>query len=121
MDASTVVGEFKAFFTERASTGSGVTIAQAVSDVRLDGGVLTVVFDARKAGVSESAMISTSAFKNFAEFAGVPVSSTDDQGQRLRLWVERIDTQLVSGESMGSASVAEIFEKSQLRPLEPGE
>lgn len=119
MSTSDVVSEFWDFFRERAE--SGVVLGAAVSEVCLEGGVLTVTFDAGSAGVEEGAMVSTSAFDNWAFFAGTPVAFTNEQGSRLRAEVEQVDTRLASGRSMGSAPVGEIFERGAGRPLEAGE
>lgn len=103
-----VRAEFQEFVNERAN--SGVMIAKAITSVTFSDGVVSVVFDPESIGMDRETFDYINAFPNLAKFIGTPMAFKDDQGNRLRTRVERIDTFDAAGNSLGSATKAEIYE-----------
>lgn len=91
---------FDSYINERAN--SGVMLAQSVTSVTVNGGVVTVTVDA------EPVVLETSPFDNLAEFFGTPVAFNDDEGVWLRQTVQRVDVVDAEGTSLGSMTAAEL-------------
>lgn len=85
-------------------------IVRAVTTVDFDNGVVTVVFDPEAHGIATDAMLSTSPFDNFAEFAGLPIGWATEEAEHLRTAVGCVETQLADGTSLGSMTTAELYE-----------
>jgi hypothetical protein len=91
---------FQEYIDERAA--AGVMLAEAVTDVSVNGGVVTVVMDA------PPVVLELSPYDNHAELFGIPVAFDDDEGLWLRQVVQRVDVVSAAGQSMGSMTAAEL-------------
>jgi hypothetical protein len=108
-DLSAAVQEF---MDERAE--DGVMLAQSVTEVSADGGVVTVIFNPSQAGAETDALLSLAPYDNFAEFASTPFVWTTPESTNLRGSLTRVDTFLSTGEDLGSLTVEEISEMHDL-------
>jgi hypothetical protein len=91
---------FEAYINERAN--SGVMLAQSVTSVAVNSGVVTVTVDAKPA------VLELSPFDNLAKFFGTPVAFNDDEGVWLRQTVQRVAVFDAAGNSLGSMTAAEL-------------
>lgn len=99
--------EFQAFVDERAA--AGVVIAKTVTSITCADGVVTAVFDPASTGMDQAAFDAINAFPNLAKFIGTPMSFSDEQGDRLRTRVTRVDTVMADGTPAGSMTAAELY------------
>lgn len=99
--------EFQAFVNERAA--AGVVIAKTVTSITCADGVVTAVFDPASTGMDQAAFDTINAFPNLAKFIGTPMSFSDEQGDRLRTRVTRVDTVMADGTPAGSMTAAELY------------
>lgn len=99
--------EFQAFVDERAA--AGVVIAKTVTSITCADGVVTAVFDPASIGMDQAAFDAINAFPNLAKFIGSPMSFSDEQGDRLRTRVTRVDTVMADGTPAGSMTAAELY------------
>ncbi len=91
---------FEDYINERAN--SGVRIAQSVTSVTVNGGVVTVALD------PEPVVLELSPFDNLAKVFGTPVAFNDEEGVWLRQTVQRVDVVDAAGKSLGSMTAAEL-------------
>ena len=103
-----VLGVFSDYISERAA--SGVLLAQVVSNISFENRVVRVTFDPANKGIDISVFESFSPFKNLAEFAGTPIAFNDSIGKRLRPAIDRVETTLADGSSLGVLTTAEIHQ-----------
>lgn len=99
--------EFQAFVDERAA--AGVMIAKTVTSITCADGVVTAVFDPASTGMDQATFDTINAFPNLAKFIGSPMSFSDEQGDRLRTRVTRVDTVMADGTPAGSMTAAELY------------
>ena len=99
--------EFQAFVDERAA--AGVVIAKTVTSITCADGVVTAVFDPASTGMDQATFDAINAFPNLAKFIGSPMSFSDEQGDRLRTRVTRVDTVMADGTPAGSMTAAELY------------
>lgn len=99
--------EFQAFVDERAA--AGVMIAKTVTSITCADGVVTAVFDPASTGMDQATFDTINAFPNLAKFIGTPMSFSDEQGDRLRTRVTRVDTVMADGTPAGSMTAAELY------------
>ena len=99
--------EFQAFVDERAA--AGVMIAKTVTSITCADGVVTAVFDPASTGMDQATFDAINAFPNLAKFIGSPMSFSDEQGDRLRTRVTRVDTVMADGTPAGSMTAAELY------------
>ena len=99
--------ELQAFIDGRAA--AGVAIAKTVTDLTVTDGVVTATFDPAAAGMDQATFDAVNAFPNLAKFVGAPMESDDEQGNRLRTRVTRVDTVSADGKSLGSMTAAELY------------
>ena len=99
--------EFQAFIDERAA--AGVAIAKTVTDLTVKDGIVTATFDPAAAGMDQTTFDAVNAFPNLAKFVGSPMESDNEQGNRLRTRVTRVDTVSADGKSLGSMTAAELY------------
>lgn len=99
--------EFQAFVDERAA--AGVMIAKTVTSITCADGVVTAVFDPASTGMDQATFDTINAFPNLAKFIGSPMSFSDEQGDRLRTRVTRVDTIMADGTPAGSMTAAELY------------
>ncbi len=81
-------------------------LAQSVTSVSVNGGVVTVVVDA------EPVVMETSPFDNLAELFGVPVAFNNDEGVWLRKTVRQVDVVDADGTSLGSMTASELNKRA---------
>lgn len=98
--AAEVKQAFDTYIEERAD--AGVLLAQAVTSVRVEAGVVTVTVEAAPV------VLELSPFDNLARLFGTPVAFNDDDGVWLRETVERVDVADAAGRSLGSMAAAEL-------------
>ena len=99
--------EFQAYIDERAA--AGVMVAKAVTSVTVTDGIVTATFDPAAAGLPQAVFNDLNPFPNLAEFVGSPMAFADEQGDRLRTRVTRVDTVNVDGTPLGSSTAAELY------------
>lgn len=95
---------FQAYVDERAD--SGVMLAQAVTDITVADGVVTVHMD------PEPVVLELSPFGNLAELFGTPAAFNDDEGIWLRQTVNRVDVVDANGNSLGSMTTEALNKKA---------
>jgi hypothetical protein len=113
-----VIAAFEEYLDERAS--SGVRIAEAVESVTFSDGILRVVFNPARAGLSDELFADINPFDNLAEFPGTILSSDNDEGRHLRTAVAGIETFHVDGTDLGSLTTAEIYKMGTGKEWVPG-
>lgn len=113
-----VIAAIEGYLKERAD--SGVMIAQAVQDVSMSDRVVTVTFDFASTQADAAVLRETNPWENLAEFAGIELIWATEEARYLRTGVDRVDTVEVSGESLGSRTVAELYEMNTGEAYEPG-
>ncbi|MGC0364829.1 hypothetical protein ABH922_002813 [Rhodococcus sp. 27YEA15] len=94
------------FVAERSR--SGVKIAESVSVISCQDGILSVVFDPAKVGFTVAKFRQINTFENLAEFIAGPIAETLPVPTRLREYLVRIDTALPDGESLGALTLDEM-------------
>ena len=109
--------EIQAYVDERAA--AGVVIAQTVTSITCADGVVTAIFDPGSISMDQETFDYLNAFSNLADFIGNPLAFDNDQGQRLRTRVTRVDTVMANGSSAGSMTAAEIYKNGTGKDLEP--
>ena len=101
------LAEFQDFIDQRAS--SGVLLAKTVTSLTLTDNVLTATFNPESIGMDQATFDAINAFPNLAKFIGSPMSFSDEQGDRLRTRVTRVDTVMADGTPAGSMTAAELY------------
>lgn len=96
----------QAYMDERAA--SGVMIAQTLADLSLEDGVATATFDPSLLDWDEAFFKEISPFENLAEFVGLDACWATPESAAVRARIAEIDTQFVSGNSLGSATTEEL-------------
>lgn len=104
-----VVEAFDDYLSERAE--SGVMIAKAVTDISFDDESVKVIFDPAQTGVDEDLFFELSPFDNYAEFAVTPIAFANDEGKHLRTAVDKVETFLPDGNSLGSLTKEELYKQ----------
>lgn len=107
-----VPGVFKDYFAQRSATG--VVIAEAVTSVTFEDGVVTVIFDPDASGIDRDTFEYINPYENLAEFAATPIAFTDTTGNRVRPLIKEIRTQYPDGTSLGSLDHAGILALNEL-------
>lgn len=95
---------FQKFYDERAE--AGVMIAQSVTTIEVDNGVVTVHIN------PNPVVLELIPSDDLADFFGVPVAFDDEQSTRLRSVVQRVDVVDANGVSLGSVSSEELHRKA---------
>ncbi|MBD3689127.1 hypothetical protein H8R18_06210 [Nanchangia anserum] len=95
---------------QRAYAVDGVTLTKAVTDVRIENDVVTVVFDPASVHADrETWDTMINVFDNLAEWTGAPIAFTNDESKALRMAAETVDAVYTDGSSGGSLTKAEIY------------
>ncbi|MDB6428045.1 hypothetical protein [Curtobacterium sp. 20TX0008] len=107
-----VLQVFNDYFAERSS--KGVVLANAVSEVRFEGGVVQVTFDPAKAGITRDQFDYINPFPNLASFVASPIAFNDEVGNRIRPSVQSITTMASDGAPLGSFTHDQILALNEL-------
>lgn len=106
-DSHFVIEEMWNWIEQRAA--ANVQYAQAVSEVRFEDGVLTIVFDpVGKAGFTAEAFYSLDQIPNLAGVFGSWIGSTDDLGEWMRGHVTQVCAVKSDGEVIQCVSGEEL-------------
>ncbi|MFP7706541.1 hypothetical protein [Trueperella sp. LYQ141] len=101
-----VLAAFQAWRDERA--GSGVRFAQAITEFRMENGMLTAIVDPAAGNMTSIAFDEANPFENFAEFVGVPISMSDPESEWLRKSVSAVQAVWADGSRVDSMTADEI-------------
>lgn len=102
-----IISEFQAFYSERAE--KGVRLAQAITDVEIQGKSLIVTFDPKATDISRELFDSIAkAFGKLSEFAGSPMMFNNEQGARLRKHIDKVDAQDHTGARIDATTASEL-------------
>lgn len=101
-----IVAAIANYTKERAA--SGVRIAQAITEITCEDGVVKVVFDPSATEITVDLFHEINPFGNLAQFVGTPIAFNDGVGTWFRQRLVRIDTALPDGSSLGMLTAKEL-------------
>lgn len=103
---------FNDYFAERSS--KGVVLAEAVSEVHFEGGIVQVTFDPAKAGITRDQFDYINPCPNLASFVASPIAFNDEVGNRIRPSGHSIATVASDGAPLGSFTHDQILALNEL-------
>jgi hypothetical protein len=107
-----VLAAFQGFVNERAA--ANVLVAQAVTSVTFENGVVRIAIDPAAVGYDEASFRELVPFENLAEIFITPMAFNDDIGPRLRASVSSVETVDAAGGSRGSRTTEWVVEANEL-------